>query len=538
MSHRFLIALLAMLGGCASAPPRDTSGAPHSSSADLVLRGGLVLTSDPRRPVAEAVAIRDGWIVGVGDARAVEPFVGPSTEVIDLAGRAVVPGFVDAHTHVGMESYPAHRLWEWDLSREELLAKLRAESTVEPALPLVLGGWVPAHWRGTQQDLDAISATRPVLVTAGDGHAVWMNGAAMRWLGVDEPGPGAPTASADRREGSVFWGFGWSRWIHARATDLAPSEALEAGLRGELGRAPAQGITSIHNMSFSLRVARLLAVLAERDSLPVRVRELPYGHDATMVEALRAMSTPRPEWFRMSAVKYFLDGAPMTGSARYLEPSGAPDPRAGPVRIGLDELSRAVAEHTRRREQVAFHASGQLAVREALDAIEPLGSAAVALRHRIEHADVIDPADQERVLRLGVIVSMQPAHIPGALGSPSDPSLFPPIARFGLALRVRAGVPVCLGSDSPVPPLESIAQAMRGAVPSEAMTFEEALTAHTRIGAFAAHDEGELGVLAEGRRGDLVILSADPRGRSAEQVAALTILRTLVAGRTTYAAGP
>jgi len=522
----------AMDSGCGGAPGRS---GPAPAQADLILWGGPVLTADARGTVAEALAVRAGRVLRVGDRPSVEPLRGPHTRVVELAGRAVVPGFADCHAHYGQEAFPAHRLFEWGLSREQMVAKLREELGQEPDLPLVLGGWIPIQVQGTRADLDAVSATRPILVQAADSHAVWLNTPAMEWIdaGSLTPGQGdVVVRDATGRLEGVFFGFGMMERINQRAVDRAPAAAVEALVRAELGRLPAQGITTLHNMSFSGRSIEVFAGMAARGELPVRVREMAYGHEPALLEASRTMAAPRPELFRFSGVKYFLSGAPFSGNGAF-----AGNVRSAGLRMTDEELRRLVAEHTRRGEPVAFHATGELAVHQALEAVEAAGPAAVSLRHRLEHADVMEPADEGRLRRLGVVLSMQPCHFPAIVPVPVDARTFPEIGRFGFARHVRGSIPVCLGADGPVPPLASMSLAMQGPSSGEGLTFEEALAAHTRVGAWAAHDEADLGEIAEGKWADLVVLGRDPRGASPDEVAALPIDETLLAGVSTFRAG-
>jgi predicted amidohydrolase YtcJ len=512
--------------GAAVASPR----APEA--ADLVVRGGPILTMDPQRPLAEVLAIKHGRILRIGSASDVAPLVGSSTEVIELGSRAAVPGFIDCHTHLGLDSYPAHRLFAWDPSKAELMGKLKAEVEVKPELPLILGGWFPAHYTGSRRDLDAISTRRPILVVAADMHAIWLNSAAAAWLGLESLNAGQPEAlprEASGQRPGVLAGFPWTRWAHLRATDMAEQAALEQGIAGTFRAVAATGITAVHNMSFTTRSVRILSAMADRGALPVRVREMPYGLDANMVEAMRGMKYSHPDSFRFSAVKYLLDGAPFSGSGAY---SGIAHP--GKVRISSEELRRRLTDHTRRGEQVALHAVGQVSVHAALEAIEATRGIG-PLRPRIEHGDVLERADEDRLSRLGVVLSMQPSHFPASLPR-ADFALTPPEKAWGFARHVRRSVPVCLGSDGPVPPLVNIALAMRGPTSAEALTLDEAFAAHTRWAAYAANEENEVGVLSEGKLGDLVILSRDPRGLDPQGIMGITVERTIVGGRTTYRA--
>jgi len=529
----FLIAsapLAISTAGCAGTLVRPEM---NQTTAEIVVRGGAILTLDPRHPVVEALAIRGGRIARSGTNEEIAPLIGPSTQLIDLHDKAVVPGFIDCHRHIGLGSFPAPRVVEVGLPKEALLSKLASEGRNEPDLPLVLSGWVPVYYGGSRDDLDAISSTRPIIVMALDGHTAWLSSAAIRWLGVEDAPDPSPADEALRdsnaRLTGLFRGAGWTVWIRNRAAELSAPAGVGTAIKEELEHAAAIGLTSAHNMSFSFRVARLLADLADRGELPLRIRELPYGHDTAMVSALRALRPSHPDMFRMSAVKYILDGAPISGNGSYRGCT-----HSAPIRMSPQDIRRVVTDHTQRGEQVAFHAIGQDAVHAAIDAIEAAGASAIALRPRIEHADFVDPSDEEKLARLGVVLSMQPGHFIVTRLPGSEGVLVPPFSQWGLRRHFVRSVPVCFGSDGPDTPLQSIAAAMRGPTAAEAISFDEALAAHTRSGAFASREEDEIGTLEEGKRADLVVLSADPRGLSPDQVSSLVVERTIVGGRTTF----
>jgi predicted amidohydrolase YtcJ len=535
-----LLAALCSIAWCSCGGTTRTPDAPQPSAAraDLVIRGGPILTLDEARPEVEALAVRGGEIVAAGSARDVQGLVAAGTEVVELHGRSVVPGFTDCHTHIGITAYPATQVFLPDPSKEDLVARLRREVTTDPRLPLVLTGWIPAHYTGTRAELDSVSAEKPILVFAPDNHAAWLNTAALRWLGFDRADSGKPDdaieLAPDGLPAGPLWGIGWTRWINRRANDLAEDQDIEREVLSELNRAAAFGITAVHNMSFSSRVMRILAGLADRDALPIRVREMADGLDAPSVQWARAAHPRSPARFRIIAYKYFLDGAPFSGNAAYRSHA-----RRGNLRLEPARLRAIIADHTGRGERVALHAVGELATAEAVSTIASIGAAAVRLRPRIEHADIMDPADEARLAELGIILSMQPTHFPLAWPAVTrDTSLAPAAEHWGFASRARRGVVICLGSDGVVPPLVNISLAVRGPTPAEAMTLPEALAAHTRNGAVAAGDQDRLGVLSVGRAADLVILSRDPRSVPPEALPGIQVDRTIVDGRTAFERPP
>lgn len=528
-------ALSAATLSCAPGGTPARVGGPATAPADLVLTGGPVLTLDPARPAARAIAVRDGLVLKTGSEAEVASLVGPRTEVVRLRERAVVPGFVDAHACLACSAWPAHRVLEVDPTKARLLERLGREAAVRPELPLVLHGWVPAHLLGTREELDAVAPPgRPVLVFGLDGDAAWLDSAAIAWLKLEDetdriPKAGAPRG-ADGRYRGIFLGAAWTGLIHDRALRASAEGAVVAALDSELGRLAAAGVTCVHDWLSSEALARALVKKAAEGTLPLRVRAwTPAGDDA--LPALLRAQPPRPDLLRHAGSSVALDGSPASGTAANRIA------RAGPVQ--RDEMARRqlLADAQQKGARLAFDAYGSLAVKAALDAVEGTSPLPWAMRVRIEHADVVEATDAERPKSLNVVLSVQPGRAGAVARGALDRALVPAMELWGLASHVRRGTVVALGSAGSATPLETIAAAMRGPSPKEALTFEEALAAHTRGGAYAGLEEDQLGTLETGRRADLVVLSADPRGVTADRVETLGVERTVLGGRTTWPRG-
>ena len=529
-SRRWTFVLLVLLAACGSS---DDDGGDNPPT--LIVRGGTILTGDANEPVVEAMAIRDEQIVAVGSEVDINAMAAPETEVIDLAGHTALPGLIESHGHYAQNAFPTHTVFVPAPTKPQLLAILAAEVDKRPELPLVFSGWLPTDYTGTREELDAISSERPIVVVALDGHGLWLNSVAIERAGIPEPAekplyPGATLRDDGRYDGS-FVDFRWSVFATMSLIDQTPPDVLRANILGELRVAAALGITSIVNMSFSEPSMRALVDLAQSGELPVRIREVYLGTDPRSANYAHDLpSGLDSDWFRIQGVKYFLDGAPFSGTAAF--PPGVTS-HSGSLVMTTEELGDRIREATKRDEQVLVHATGTLATHQALDALDQVEEDPRRIRFRIEHADVFYPDDLARLD--GVITSLQPAHfLPFA--PPQAADLVPPADENGQLRYLNAGATVVLGSDGTVPPTIWMAMSMIGPTPGEAFTFDQALAASTSQAAYAMFDEDRTGKLAPGFLADFTVLNADPRALSPEDVFVLQVVRTVVGGRTQYVA--
>ncbi|MGQ0553672.1 MAG: amidohydrolase [Planctomycetota bacterium] len=555
--------ILALLTACASAP------ATTLRPADLLLRGGRVHTLDAAQPTAQAVAVRAGEIVFVGSDAEALPWIGTQTEIVELAGRTLLPGFADAHLHL---SGHGRALRELDLtgtrSWAEVVARVQTHAARRPEAAWILGrGWDQNDWDVAEfpdhAELSAALPDRPVALTRIDGHALLVNAAALRAAGLDgetaDPPGGRILRRADGRPSGVLIDRAMEL-VTARLPAQEPAE-LRAEILAAVADLQQRGITAVHDAGLGLAELAVLEALARAGELGLRV------HAMLSAEVLLAGPTPAglPSKdltghgvLAVRAVKAYADGALGSRGAALLAPYADEPQQAGLLLMPADEL-RALAERCLREGfQLCVHAIGDRGNRLALDAIAAALAAVPAAqrtgehRFRIEHAQVVAPEEFPRFAKLGVIASVQPQHQTSDMPW-AEARLGPQRVRGAYAWRrlLEAGAALCGGSDAPVErpaPLTAFQAAITrsdeagqpagGWYPDQALTRNEALALLTRWPAFAAFEEHRLGSIAVGLRADLVVLAEDPLQVEAARLPEITVALTIFDGRIVHRAQP
>ena len=479
---------------------------------------------------------------------------------LDAGGKTLIPGLIDAHGHVMGYGLSLVTL---DLSGTRSLteaqAKIRAYVQANPGLKWIIGtGWNQEQWGlgrfPTAADLDAAEATVPVWLERVDGHAGWANSAAIRAAGVTAASK-APVGGRIEMAGGKPAGV-----FVDKAMDLiqkivpppAPKDrdiALEKAQRALL----AQGITGIADMGTSIEDWQAFRRSADRGALRVRIMSYAAGLD-NMV--LIAGPEPTPwlydDHLRMGGIKLLLDGAlGSRGAWLRADYADAPGQRGLPM-ISDTQLRNHMSRAAMDNFQVAVHAIGDAANHELLNAIEELGDTYKGDRRwRIEHAQIVDPADLPRFGSLGVIASMQPVH------EASDWRMA--TARMGEA-RLKGAyawkamldnrVPLALGSDVPVEspnPFAGIAVAMSredakgepigGWMPEQRISFEAALDGFTRRAAYAGFAEKQFGSLVPGQRADFLLIDRDISAARPADIRQTQVLETWIGGKRVYVKG-
>jgi len=525
--------------------------------ADFVLSGGVVVTLDAAHPRATALAARDGRIVAVGDDGSVKPFVGPATRRIDLAGRMVVPGLTDAHVHVESIGTALESL---DLvgasSLDEAVGRVaeRAKS-LPPGEWLIGRGWDQNDWPGqafpTAADLDRVAGDHPVYLTRVDGHAGWASSKALALAGITASTPD-PSGGRLLRDASGAPTGVLIDHAQALVTGKMPEPAravrkrrLAAGLQA-CARA---GLTEVHDAGVSLDTVGLYKELLREKALPVRVYVMLRGPGEFLAKgaALKPDVGLGDGMLTVRAIKVVADGALGSRGALLLAPYADEPASKGLLTVDADELRRLLPRAIAQGFQVNTHAIGDGANRLVLDAYEKAfgGYDGSRYRFRIEHAQVIAPADVPRFKSLGVIPSMQPTHCTSDMYW-AEARLGPERAKGAYLWKtfLAQAVPVAGGSDAPVESIEVIpglyAAVTRqdakgwpagGWHPAERVTIEEALEMFSKHAAFAAFEEHDRGQVAVGRRADLTVLSRDVTAAAPAEILATKVSLTIVGGR-------
>lgn len=553
MTGRALMLACALAGALSAAPPLQ------AQAPDRVFVNAQVWTGDVTRPSAEALAITGDRVTAIGTTDAMRALAGAATEIVDLGGRRVVPGFNDAHWHL-----PSRRTA--DLSYAGSVAEIQSRlREFEMSLPegawLTGRGWTPADFPANtahRRYLDSAFPNRPVFITDRDGHQALANAAALALAGltaettdpqggrIERNADGSPTGLLKESASSLV-----SRHVPAPGVD-----EIYAALLEELDKAARAGLTSVQIASgrASGPMFDALQRALESGALSVRVRAaVPFSADVTDAELAEYVSLRDAHAGRMltfGIAKGMLDGTVDAHTAAMLEPYANSSDTGLPMWTAED-LARAVARYDAAGLQIELHAIGDRAIRMALDAYESAARAngTTGARHRIEHIEVPALDDLPRFKQLGVVASTQ-----AMFASPDAttlenyaPALGPERAARSNAFKLfdDAGATQAFGSDYPVftmDPLRGVHAAVTrelpdgtpkgGWHPEHRLSLEAALRHYTWGSAYASFEEGDKGTLVPGKLADFVVLTEDIFDSPPARLLTAKVAMTVVGGRT------
>lgn len=534
---------------------------------ETIFVGGRVFTGTAESPVEAAVSVGGGRILEVGN-----PEIPKGADVVDLQGGLLMAGFQDAHVH---PAFGGGQMLRCDLSAQHSVeGYLRVIADYAEAHPeqewIHGGGWSMDVFPGGTPSrglLDGVVPDRPVLLTNRDGHGAWANSAALRLAGLDRDTPDPVDGRIEREPDGTPQGS-----LHEGAMTLVTKHILVAGEEEAY-----QGLLAGQRYLFEMGVTGWQDAMvgafpgqpdnygsylraAEEGTLLARVvgalwwdRERGLEQIPELVERRRTGQVGR---FNATTVKIMQDGVAENFTAAMLEPyldgCGCATANSGLSFVDPGLLNEAVRELDRLGFQIHFHALGDRAVREALDALEAAGPS--DNRHHLAHLQVVNPADIPRFAQLGAAANMQPlwaAHEPQMdeltipfLGAERAAQQYP----FGDLLR--AGARLVAGSDwsvsSPNPLWgvhvavnRTVPEGKRGGpfLPEQALTLAQALTAYTAGSAWINHLEDVTGTVETGKYADLVVLDRDPFAGPPEEIGATRVVRTYVEGRLVHQAG-
>ncbi len=557
---------------------------PGERAADLILTNGRVYTlawGEPAPdgtpaedaplgddggwgPDAGAVAIRDDTIAFVGGADGAEAYRGPATRVVDLGGATVLPGLVDSHTHV---DNLGTTLVQVDLrgveTAGEAVRRVAARAEDVPEGGWIVGwGWDEGAWAGNYPSWDLLNELvpdHPVVLRSLHSFAVWGNRLAFERAGIDRSTP-APTGGEIRKDGrGRLTGILLNR-ATGLLTGAIPDPDLEERKRrllAGLDEMARSGYVSVHEAGTDSPWLEAYESLDSDGALPLRVYVMLSARDTALLARWldRGPRAAPEEMLRVRSVKAFYDGALGSRGARLLEPySDRPGHRGvSGESYGFDV--EWAARMIRGGFQLAVHAIGTAGNRETLDFFEAVVGADPtlrALRHRIEHAQVVHPDDVPRFEEFGLIASMEPPHAVEDKAW-AEERLGPQRIRWAYAWRTlrEAGVELTLNSDLPgsdwdvfyglhaaITRRDEEMEPPGGWYPEESLTPEEAVRGYTSWSAHAAFVEDEAGILEQGRWADVTVIDTDPFvvGSSEEPGRLLegTVLMTIVGGKVVF----
>tara|TARA_R110002051_G_scaffold89321_3_gene157504 strand:- start:793 stop:2475 length:1683 start_codon:yes stop_codon:yes gene_type:complete len=549
------IASLALALTLAACSAGQTPEAAETEPAQrlTVFTGGTIYTGNPDLPTVDAVVVgEDGRIVGTAPPLS-EDWDEAEIDLVDLKGAYMYPGFTDAHAHLmGIGQRELNLTLEGTASIAELVTRIGAElDGMEPGVLLYGRGWIETGWPEGRMpsavDLDAVSPDNPVILSRADGHAMVVNTAALVAAGItdetENPDGGAIERDADGHATGILidnaMGLVSSLWTEPDAA--AKALALETGAKVYVSR----GWTGVHNMSVGPDEVPIMLELAGEGNMPLRLWN---AFDATEEGmALAAAQDYEAPTITNHAIKLYMDGALGSRGAQLIKPySDRPD-TSGLSLITNEDLADFMKRADESGIQVAVHAIGDLANQRLLDIYEA-GGYPPEKRWRIEHTQILAPADIARVGDLGLIASMQPSHAIGDLHfAPSRLGMDRLAGAYAWKALIDDGAVVAGGSDAPVevgsPLIEFYAAVARkdlkgfegeGWHPEQKLTREQALALFTSAAAYAAFQEDDLGSIEAGKLADFTVFDIDLMTVPQAEILDAKTVMTVVGGKIVY----
>jgi len=523
--------------------------------------GGDIYTVDEACPTAEAVAVRDGKIVAVGSESDCKSALGDNYESVDLAGKALLPGFIDSHFHpVGMIAFEMSA----DLSevttikelQDELRDVARKDKTAKWIVGLQLDDKALEEGRlPDRHDLDSACPDRPAIVVTHDGHTVIANTRAIEAMeisaSVENPEGGEIDREPDGypagpfRETAVEFPLG--------ALPMPEIQTVIDAAKVVFEKVVAHGITSggvllqtDEEGAFGSQGAYdVLLMTMLLDMIPINMYLILFAHDLTPFESARHTKLHNPQigaGHRVNGFKFFADGTFGSYTSFMREPFTDQPDKKGFLLHSEEEMYRRMVEAHNAGLQIAIHVIGDAAVRTIIDIYDRLLSEYPKEdhRHRLEHASLLDAGIIADIARLGLVISTQPMFIHSEKNS-LHKRLGPERAKWTYPFRaiLDAGIKLAGASDAPVESIDvlhaiSCCVTREGFEPQQGITVEEAIRMFTLDAAYAQFEESVKGSITAGKRADLVVLSENPVSVPPEEIRNIRIERTIVGGKVLF----
>jgi predicted amidohydrolase YtcJ len=554
----------------------------HAQDVDLVLMNGNIYTVNEKQPKAEALAVKSDRIVFIGSNKDAKKF--HAAKVIDLGGRTVVPGLTDSHCHIfGIGEREMRLNLEGTNSLEDFLVKVKERvSHIEKGKWITGRGWIETFWKPAQfpsrQDLDKIAPDNPVFLTRADGHASVVNSAALKVakIGKTTPNPFGGEISKMNGEpnGMLLDNAQDLVTKHIpKPTEAEREQALLLGINREIGL----GWCEIQNAGSRREDITLIKKAFADGKIKIRFINAVYGPGEDAQRFLNEGSTINAfnHHFTQRTIKVIFDGALGSRGAALLKPYSDTPETSGFLTEKPEELRPLFEEALRRGIQVETHAIGDRANRVILDlyeqafkAVPPEQRKIREPRWRVEHAQIVNPADIPRFAKLGVIPSMQPSHaISDLFFAPARLGIERLAGAYAWQSFLKSGAIICGGSDAPVargePMIEFYAAVSRKPLPSageglpaeaaysaeaaakaglakagwhpeQAVLRENALKMFTIWPAYAAFEESDKGSIEMGKLADFTVFSRDIMKIPEPEILKTQCVMTVIGGEAVF----
>jgi predicted amidohydrolase YtcJ len=525
---------------------------------------GRIYTNDPAHPWAEAMAVTDGKITCIGNLDHVLLDCGggqEGVETVQLRGQFVMPGFNDAHVHLGGAAADLLAVPLTGVPSAEEMQKRVAEAVAKHKAGdwITGGGWDHTLWAEkrfpNRQQLDAVSPKNPVILTHISGHVAVANSLALQKAEIDKYTPNPPGGEIEHdpvgEPTGMLKEYAAMNLVTVRVPD-PPAETRRKGIEMVFENLAKNGVTSVQDFS-DWEDFKVYQQLKDDGKLTVRITEwLPFLAPLNDLQNMRGQGGTTDPWLKTGALKAFTDGAMGSRTAAMLEPYSDDPSTSGILTIEPRKLLEMAIARDKAGFQLAFHAIGDRANHVALDVFEEVAKANGPRdrRDRIEHAQLVAPQDFARFAQLKVIASMQPSHQTTDMRWAEDRVGRDRIkGAYAWASMLKNGVRLAFGTDydvEPVSPFRGLYACVTRERPEggpkngwesqEKISLEDCIRAYTSGSAYAQFEEGKKGELKSGEYADFVILSNDLTKVPPAQYTKTRVLRTVVGGRTVHMA--
>ena len=524
----------------------------NNLEADLLVTNATIWTGNPESPKAEAMAIKGDSILAIGSFKDLEKFKGESTEILDVHGNFITPGFIDAHVHLlmGGNSLLSVQLRDTKTQQEFIDRIASFAKKIKPNQWIVEGNWDHTLWGGelpSKEWIDEFTEDNPVAIYRMDGHMILANSAALKIAGIDRNTPDVENGEIVKDSEGNPTGILKSKAMYLvlnKIPVLSISEKEDA-INAAQNYLLSQGVTTIHDVD-SLGGFEVAQKMYTNNKLKVRM----FTADPLYKWESVSKTDKSEKWLKNGLLKGFVDGSLGSHTAAFNEPYSDKLDDKGLFIVNEDSLFSQIINADNKDLQVTVHAIGDRANNKLLNiyerVIEKNGNK--DRRLRIEHAQHLTTEDIKRFSKLNVIASVQPYHAIDD-GRWAEELIGPERIKTTYAFKslLDANTTLVFGSDWPVAPAsplygmyaavtrQTLDNKNRGGwVPEQKINIEQALTAYTQNGAYSSFDENIKGTLEPGKLADFVILSENLLTIKPEKLKDVKVLQTYVGGKQAF----